>query len=251
MRDGNPVVTFSELGIPFPLFEAPVEEASEYAGPSTCSVCRAKGVHCFHLGVGGDLIAACPGCATERALDADDRADGRCGACGGSVPFPLIEEAEKIRACYACLRAGRAALTKDTELGMVTWELARQGRTHGVPGLQRADFRLVPSGEGSDWMQALVPAETLLELVRTPAWHSWQGEVWRFCCRHPMIYLGTWDAGDFAQRSPSADGGEYFRATVEEPEDWAWRHIDSPDIGGPYMFRCDTCGRISGYWDLS
>jgi hypothetical protein len=59
---------------------------------------------------------------------------------------------DQIVACYSCLRQGRAAITKDTELGMVSWEQAFEGVTHGIPGLAHPDFELVP--KENDWVGA-------------------------------------------------------------------------------------------------
>ena len=127
--------TFADLGIPFPLFEAPTDEASDYAGPATCRLCGAKDRHCFDLGIGDALILPCPACGTENGLDADDRADTYCRSCGSPVPFPEPLRAKKqLLACYDCLREGKAAKTKDTEFGMVSWDQAFQGVTNGVPG---------------------------------------------------------------------------------------------------------------------
>jgi hypothetical protein len=139
--------TFAELGIPFPLFEGPIEMASDYGGIQDCSLCRSKHQHCFRLGIGGAIILDCPNCRTINGLDAHDRRDGACRQCQTLLPFPAIDD-EEIAACYTCVRSGRAALTKDTELGMISWEQAFEGVTHGVPGLSRTDFEMVPNSDG-------------------------------------------------------------------------------------------------------
>jgi hypothetical protein len=120
--------TFAELGIPFSLFEAPSDQAIEYAGVNTCSLCAQSGQHCFLLGIGCYLILDCPNCGTANGLDADDRHDVLCRGCHAAVPFPAIDD-DEIRVCYPCLRSGTAAITKDTELGMVSWEQAIEGVT--------------------------------------------------------------------------------------------------------------------------
>lgn len=48
------MTTFAELGIPFPLFEAPTSEASDYVGLSSCRLCEVKSRHCFRLDIGCD-----------------------------------------------------------------------------------------------------------------------------------------------------------------------------------------------------
>ncbi len=87
--------SFADLGIPFPLFEAPTTEASDYAGLATCRVCGRAGQHCFELGIGDALIRQCPSCGLENGLDADDRADAPCRSCGSVVPFPEPLKAKK------------------------------------------------------------------------------------------------------------------------------------------------------------
>ena len=55
-------------------------------------------------------------------LAVDDRQNALCRECKAEIAFPKAPE--NLTACYACLRAGRAALTKDTELGMISWKQA-------------------------------------------------------------------------------------------------------------------------------
>jgi hypothetical protein len=105
------MATFADLGIPFPLFEAPTDEASDYAGVSTCRLCGGKDRHCFGLGIGHALILPCPSCGLENGLDADDRADTPCRSCGSLIPFPEGLKAKKqLLVCSECLRAGKAAM---------------------------------------------------------------------------------------------------------------------------------------------
>jgi len=110
-------------------------------------------------------MRSCPACGTENGLAAN-RKDGSCRQCQAAVPFPDLGD-DEIKTCYACLRSGKAAITKDTELGMLSWEQAFEGVTHGVPGLDRTDFELVPKDE-DDWVGARLPQEMMFELLRTP-----------------------------------------------------------------------------------
>ncbi|QDV36899.1 hypothetical protein [Tautonia plasticadhaerens] len=113
--------TFADLGIPFPLFEAPTDDASDYAGLATCRLCGVGGRHCFEPGGGDDLIVPCASCGVENRLSAGARRDVPCRGCGSTVPFPEPLKARKqLLACYDCLRTGRAAMAKDTEFGMVS-----------------------------------------------------------------------------------------------------------------------------------
>jgi hypothetical protein len=90
--DGRPrsdlMPTFTDLGIPFPLFDAPTTEASDYAGMATCRLCGNESRHCFEPGIGDALILPCPSCGVENGLSADGRRDVACRGCGSTVPFP-------------------------------------------------------------------------------------------------------------------------------------------------------------------
>ena len=238
--------TFADLGIPFPLFEAPTGDASEYVGLGTCSLCKKPNSHCFQLDIGCAVILPCPACGMENGLDADDREDAACRKCGATVSFPDLPD--DVLTCYACLRAGKAAITKDTELGMISWDQAFEGVTHGVPGLKRDDFEMVPGD--SDWVGARLPPETMQELLRTPTYVSIQGEQWQFCCKSPMIFLGTWSRDDFDERAPDGDGEAYFNQVVQDVVPGLWED-ELHDETGVYVFRCRKCGRVTAHWDLA
>jgi uncharacterized protein CbrC (UPF0167 family) len=219
------MTTFATLGIPFPLFEAPVDEASEYIGAGHCFACAGEQPHCFELGIGAAVILPCPNCGTANGLDADDREDGRCRSCRALVPFPEVEE-ENLLVCHACLRAGHAALKKDTTLGMISWEQAL------------------------DTDAARPSREAVLELLRTPTYVTIQGEQWELCCERPMVYLGQWTQDEFNAAAPDGDGQTLFDEIVEEPEDGLWED-DLHDSAGIYVFRCAACGRKTANWDVA
>jgi uncharacterized protein CbrC (UPF0167 family) len=239
--------TFVELGVPFPLFDAPCAQASEYCGVGDCSLCGTERQHCFRLGIGCALMRDCPSCGTSNGLDADDRRESPCRKCAASIPFPAIQDAE-IKACYSCLRSGSVALTKDTELGMISWEQAFEAVTHGRPGLDRSDFEMVQ--RENDWVGARLPPELMFELLRTPTYNSIQGECWQFCCQQPMVYVGEWSREEFARRAPDGDGRRYFEEVVQDSVPGLWED-ELHDITGVYVFRCRTCNRVTGHWDLA
>ena len=238
---------FTDLGIPFPLFEAPVKQASEYVGAGTCWLCGMQHPHCFRLSIGADVIVPCPACATENALDADDKVDGTCRTCKAKVPFPKKRDGEA-KACYSCLRSGRAALTKDTQLGMIRWEETLCGVTHGVPGLNHSDFEMVPKED--DWVGARLPAPMMFELLRTPSYSTIQGERWQFCCRRPMIFIGEWSRDDFFRNALDGDGRKLFDQIVQEPVPALWED-ELHDITGIYVFRCPECRCLTAHWDVA
>lgn len=99
--------TFAQLGIPFPLFEAPTDQAGEYCGLRTCSLCGRAGVHCFELGIGCAVMSDCPACGTATGLDADDREDGACRQCRASVPVPENDDASSKLVMLAFARGTR------------------------------------------------------------------------------------------------------------------------------------------------
>lgn len=202
--------TFTDLGIPFPLFEGPSDQASEYC-------------------------------------DTDDREDCSCRLCHATVRFPGIDD-EEIKTCYSCLRSGKAAITKDTELGMISWEQAFDGVTNGVPGLDRRDFEMVPKED--DWVGARLPQEVMFELLRTPTYSSIQGERWQFCCRRPMVFIGEWNREEFARRAPDGDGQRYFEEIVQDSVPGLWED-QLHDITGVYVFRCASCDKVTAHWDIA
>lgn len=239
-------LTFHDLGIPFPLFEAPVSEAREYRGRGRCSLCHKEGVHCFSLTLGADLVIHCPGCKAEVALDADSRAGGMCQTCGSRLEFPDLG-GDPVLTCYACLRGGRAAMTKDTALGMIRHEDALRGVTHGVPGLNRADFELAPKGDG--WTGVRLPVSMMMELLRTPTYLTIQGERWLFCCNAPMIHVGEWSRQKFSDMASDGNGRAFFDLVVQDVIDGLWED-KLHDKTGIYVFRCAACRKYSAHWDM-
>jgi len=236
------MTTFAALGIPFTLFEAPIEEASEYTGAGHCFACGSEQPHCFELGIGAAVLLPCPRCGTTNGLDADDRADGPCRSCRAIVPFPDVP-GEKVVVCHACFRAGKAALTKDTTAGMLSWEEALDA---AAPSITSAEPPPQPTHGGGGHPSP----KALLELLRTPGYISIQGERWELCCERPMIYLGQWTQDEFDTAAPDSDGQALFDEIVQEPEDGLWED-DLHDSAGIYVFRCASCGRKTANWDVA
>jgi uncharacterized protein CbrC (UPF0167 family) len=241
-------MTFSDLNSPFPLFEAPVKDAADYKGPGTCSICGERAKVCFELGIGCAIMARCPNCGAENGLDASDCEPVPCRECNQTIPFLPVSEFESILTCYSCLRAGKAAITKDTHLGMISWEQAFEGMTHGRPGLRNRDFELVPTD--SDWVRARLPQDVMFELLRTPTYSTIQGDCWQFCCRQPMVFLGEWDRADFTANAPDRNGEAHFRSIVQDVAPGLWED-QLHDSTGIYVFRCQKCGRKTAHWDLA
>jgi len=239
--------TFDDLGIPFPLFDGPSNQASDYCGVGICSLCGSKRQHCFRLDIGCALMRDCPACGAQNGLDANDREDSPCRQCGAMVPFPDLGD-DEIKACYNCLRSGKAAITKDTELGMISWEQAFEGVTHGIPGLNHSDFEMVSKED--DWVGARLPHEMMFELLRTPTYSTIQGERWQFCCRRPMVFVGEWTRDEFTRRASDGDGRRLFEEIVQDPVPGLWEDR-LHDITGVYVFRCPSCRRMTAHWDIA
>lgn len=158
------MTSFADIAAPFPLFDGPLADAVDFVPDGRCSLCGGTHPACFELSIGSAVVLKCTSCGKENGLDADDRCDGNCHACGSGVTFPPIPE-ERILCCYPCLRAGRAAITKDTVFGMISFDQVVEGLTHGIPGLRQSDFETVKTDSG--WNRVRLPQQMMLELVRT------------------------------------------------------------------------------------
>ncbi len=241
------MVRFNDLGIPFPLFMGNVEDAAEYIGKGTCYSCHQEKEHCFKLGIGSTIVFECTHCGSENGLDAADRNDGICISCKNTIRFPEMP-GRVPSICYECLRAGKGAFTKDTELGMISWEQTLNGITHGRPGLDRTDFELVPVGD--DWIGAKLSADIMFELLRTPTFVTIQGEVWQFCCARPMVYIGTWSREDFSLHAEDGDGKSLFQLIIQDNVEGLWEDQLGDEIG-IYVFEFSTCKSKRAIWDMA
>ena len=253
------MTTFEELGIPFPLFEAPAEEAVKFRPRGHCSVCWLLPTPCFRFGLGSNVIVRCRSCKTPHALDAFDQERTFCRSCGRKIRFPRFEELwdfigpkrkQTIDVCYDCFRSGRGAVNKLTEYGVVTWESAQQGLIDGVPEDAACPLRIVNLG----WARrgARADAQALVELVHTPTYCSWATPVWLFCCGEPMVYAGAWSKEQLQLAASDGDGKVLLANTVTDRRSlvhdvlWHDGFGYSPRV---YVFRCPRCGRLRANWD--
>jgi hypothetical protein len=118
---------------------------------------------------------------------------------------------------------------------------------YGFEHLVVAHKPFEPGGRDLDWEAVRVPQVHLMELLRTPAYGTWQGEHWLFCCQQPMVYLGDWSPQDFEQYAGVGKGRALFDVVVPDAVDWLWGHGGA----GIYVFRCVACGRLDGHWDFN
>lgn len=206
------MVTFAEIGMEFPLFAAPIEDAIV------------------------DQQGACSPCGTVSQL-----------LFGGS--------------CYACIRAGKGDHTIDTEYGMVRPEDALNGRTHGLPldpnnlpNLPLVAHAVDLKFRDEHWYSVQFASDDLIELTRTPSYHTRQGERWLFCCEKPSIFMGCLDSSKLAQlaseRSSTNEAtiASLLSISVDEAK-WMPSAIER-DSGGLYLFRCQSCSRLRAHFDI-
>lgn len=267
------LTTFADLGIAFPLFEAPVRYCAAHVGPATCDRCHLDLNYFTQL---SDIfwIGPCPDCGTVNRRAFEKRVAGEfklvwdCVACEAKLTDQILEwTKEEHLVCFRCAQEQGVEFSKDTEFGLVDSDAVELGVTGGVPGLTDADgFELVVVNENwndTDIAQYRVVSagvriapELLRDLLRTPLFCGWQQEKWLFCCRRPMIYMGHWL--DVVQMRQPKDRAELFRTIYETAytvdttpqDDWLTASLDfeatDPEM---YVFRCPECERLRCYID--
>ena len=237
--------TFAEIGIPFPLYEAPIETCSDFRGQGDCSICKRAEQWIFSASIGDDLIVACGNCEQLNALSCYDKKDETCTSCSKLVPWPLSQD--EVLVCYDCLRVGRAALNQDTDLGMIRWEDTQRGNTHGIPGPNLSGFAAQPKEDDPEWQEYQIAREDMEELNRTPGYSSWQGERWPFHCGRVMVYIGEPKTRPQSEATP-----EVVAATMNLVKSEGW-NLNESDIWNSsicvYLFRCAICGALGGHSD--
>jgi hypothetical protein len=177
--------------------------------------------------------------------------------------------------CYACLRAWKVDVTRDTELGMVRREDAERGMTHGLPlsgPNALPEYELIPHeaepvdrmavgvapfprNDSSHWYHVRVGKDALLELLRTPEFSTWQGARWLFCCRRPAVFIGE---APFEALAHELRGnrkllrpriGEMFGISDDDADDLLDDVLDGEHVHYTYAFRCTRCERLRAYED--
>lgn len=233
----------------FPLFAADMEEAGSYVGPGFCIVRQVEAEHVFELGIGDYVRCICANCKTENYLDAADAEDVACVSCSKPVPFPPFP-GEEVTASYEALRSGDVAMIKDTEFGMIGPEQAAAGLTHGEPELESDQVEIVELEDG--WRAARLDPADMWELLRTPTYVSWQGEVWLFNAGKPMVFLGSWSREQFNARAEDGNGKALFEKIVEDlPPFDIWERFEPGSELCVYVFECATTGILRASWDMA
>ncbi|MEZ4444937.1 MAG: CbrC family protein [Polyangiaceae bacterium] len=183
------------------------------------------------------------------AADLDE--EGPCVECG-------TKAAHRFRGgCYACFRAGKVQRpSAGTELGMIIPENVVEELTHGTPpGFDPRGTTTVPSDDAEPWVRYRVAGEWLTELLRTPAYSSWQDETWLFCCARPMVFRGPLDDSLLGELVLETKGSSesVVAALLECSSDDAEVQLDRALRGSLsiFVFRCPTCRRHRGLLDRS
>jgi uncharacterized protein CbrC (UPF0167 family) len=174
---------------------------------------------------------------------------GFCKSCGGSATVRFSGT------CYVCFRKGEAHQVIGTELGMVRPEDAKVGLTHGIPLNDPTDlegYELVPHPIDPDfpdesWFHVRIASELLLELTRTPAYLTWQGEHWQFCCKRPSMFLGSVPDHVLSRNAPSIREAiaDWFRCP-------RWDSIVRSDYSSItyHVFQCPNCNSFRYHEDI-
>lgn len=192
---------------------------------------------------------------------ANFKRSGSCSVCGARS-VPVFKTGDDVVSCYACLRAGKAPWTKDTEFGFVDAEHAAKGMTHGTntPPWPALGYEVVPhpedpSARGQRYYSVRIALEHLAELLRTPTYSTWQGEQWQFCCHRPAIFLGAWGIDDWRRAAEERAVAviELLREALDIDERFATEIStylgDGDESLCTYVFRCGSCGRLRGHHD--
>ncbi|WP_159064883.1 CbrC family protein [Thaumasiovibrio subtropicus] len=206
------MVTFKELGMEFPLFEAPVEDAI-VDGAGNCSHCKAESPVLFN------------------------------------------------EFCFSCFRSGEGSNTVDTEYGMVSKEDSLKGCTYGIPldpndlpDLPLIAHEVDPQFPDEHWYSVQFKPADLIELTRTPIYHTSQGEQWLFCCERPSIFLGHCSSDKLAEiaEEKKLSIEATLNSLLSHPFDdmcWLVSAIDS-GLCDLYLFRCQQCSKLHAHFDM-
>lgn len=242
------------IELDFSLFQAPAADAAGYSQSSLnrrvqCCVKRTDVAHAFRLGVGDYLRVECDACGTDNFLGASDRESEPCRQCDAEVSFPPVPD-DDVYVSLEALHDGAATITKDTEVGMVSWEHALNGETHGAPDIPRhTGVEIVEPDEG--WPRARVDSEDLWDLLQVPNFVTWQTERWLFDEGRPMTFLGAWEPEAFDRHAPDGDGRAFLADMLDYRDiDEVWRGLQSDSSLTAYVFRSLTREKFRAYCDM-
>ncbi|HWA77494.1 MAG TPA: CbrC family protein, partial [Polyangiaceae bacterium] len=126
------------------------------------------------------------------------------------------------------------------------WCIA-DGTAHQKFGAEFTDRSAIGDGGGSNHLAPQIVDEIA---TKTPGFSGWQQERWLTCCDDAAIFLGRYGRHDLV-----AAGSDAVKAIQDEcgMTGSAWEQylavLDRDGSPSAYLFRCDSCGRFSGYSD--
>ena len=148
-------------------------------------------------------------------------------------------------ATTACAQANS---TRSSTLSL-GWSLANAnaGRTHKIPlndpttinGYTLTPHAVDPRFPDDRWYHVHIESEFLVELLRTPKYHTWQGERWLFCCQRPMVFRGSLPADIFSANHDQLSSE--MQAFLAAPN-WKKTVGDGHGSHTYYVFTCAVCG---------
>lgn len=241
-----------DLGMFFPLYKAPLDTVSGLVENQTCATCARDRSHLFGLDSNDYLLDPCPACGDLVGLSlasSDESAEPSiCVRCSTRSYWPQTRPRDVVAVCYECLRAGRAAIAHETEVGDIdllhAWQgLARFGRPETARREGLATTVLETYADGTQSIGVRLPQDLLFELLRTPRHQALQREYWPYHCGGFTAYLGRWQQEDFEHQAPGR-GREWFGERVAPGEPWEdmWEWLPG-DVGWSCVYQCQACAR--------
>ncbi len=259
---------FSDLGLDFPLFKAPVSEACEYVGVRTCDICHSNSDHCFEFGDNLVLFLDCIFCKKRNSVPSHNTKEQNCHYCSASISYPIVENSKNVIICYQCVCLDRVKFYHETEYGYISIEDDGSTSVLGCIPPDRVlncEFNVVEEKISNNNSQnssietnskyiACIPENVCEKLFKTPCYDSWQGEEWQFCCKNAMVYIGKWGKNDFINAAPDGNGEKYFYTILSDKlaaSYEVWNNMNTAFTPEVYVFLCDMCGKNKAHFSYS
>ena len=186
----------------------------------------------------------------------------RCDLCGSEgrcfdLDNAVIRAGEGV-GCVDCLHAGRFGFFHVTEAGYLDENGLKRYDDDQVEEPKRT-FVVAPEGGAAPVPRPLevrqhvtVAPSAVEELLRTPAFPTWNEVSWPLHCNDFMVYLGTWQPRDI--RLAAASRGRLPREVfvdMTDPSNDRLLPDDAEEWGLTlHAFRCTACGELRGAIDL-
>jgi uncharacterized protein CbrC (UPF0167 family) len=201
-------------------------------------------------------------CTIDETYYEENVNENRCFFCGSSnspvaetESFQIIaDNSDQVtHVCLSCLFEKKYAIEKHVEGGYLTGD-----------GILLESDKYEYEKKASDYAANLQKKEEILknlddskitELLHTPAFRAWQGDIWLVHCNDFMTFIGTWYHDDFVKNSPDGDAKKFFDTINDNynGDDFYDKQF------GPnkseyaeasfYAFQCLHCREFRGYCD--